>query len=54
MGHFTDGVKENCFLHYSKRKFVNGPRRIVHVAYVKHMYKTLDFCKLPVRIYIAL
>ena len=52
MGHFTDGVKKTlCLLHYSKRKSVNGPQRIVHVVYVKRMYETLDFCKLPVRIY---
>ena len=52
MEHFTDGVKKKlCLLHYSKRKSVNGPQRIVHVVYVKRMYETLDFCKLPVRIY---
>ena len=28
------------------KKFVNGPQRIVHVVYVKCMYKTLDFSKL--------
>ena len=41
-------LKKLCLLHYSKSKFVNGSQRIVHVVYVKHMYKTLDFCKLPV------
>ena len=34
-----------------KRKFVNGHQRIVHVVFVKHIYKTLDFCKIPVRTY---
>ena len=47
MEHFTDGIKKN----YSKRKFMNGPQRIVHVNYVKRTYKTLDLCKLPVRTY---
>ena len=37
-----------------KRKFVTGLQRIVHVVYVKDMYKTFDFCKLPVRTYIVL
>ena len=37
-----------------KKKFVNEPQRIVHVVYVKHMSKTLDFCKLSVSTYIAL
>ena len=34
-----------------KKKFVNGPPKIVHVVYVKRTYRTLDLCKLPVRIY---
>ena len=38
-------LKKLCILHYSKRKFVNEPQRIVHAVYVKHTYKTLDFCK---------
>ena len=37
-----------------KRKFVNGTQRIVHVVYIKCTYKTLDFCKLPVRTYFVL
>ena len=37
-----------------KKICVNGPQRVVHVVYVKRMYKTLDFCKLPVRTYIVL
>ena len=37
-----------------KKKFVNRLQRIVHVIYVKYMYKTLDFCKLPVRTHIVL
>ena len=37
-----------------KKKIANGPQRIVHIVYVKHMYKILDFCKLPARTYIAL
>ena len=37
-----------------KKKFVNEPQRIVLVFYVKHMSKTLDFCKLSVRTYIVL
>ena len=37
-----------CLLHYSKRKFVNGPHKFAHVVYVKRTHKTLDFCKLPV------
>ena len=36
------------------KKIVNGPKRIVHVLYLKRMDKTLDFCKLPVRIYFPL
>ena len=28
---------------YSKRKFENGPPKIVHVVYVKCTYKTLNF-----------
>ena len=36
--------KKWCLLHYSKRKFVNRPRQIAHVVYVKRTYKTLDFC----------
>ena len=47
-------LKKNCLLHYSKRKFVDGPQRIVHVVYVKRMCKTLDFCKLPVSTYFVL
>ena len=47
-------LKKLCLLHYSKTKFVNGPQRIVHVVYVKRIYKTLDFCKLPVRTYFVL
>ena len=47
-------LKTSCLLQYSKRKFVNGPQRIVHVVYVKLMYKTLDFCKLSVRTYFVL
>ena len=56
MGHFTDGVIKICVSYTSqkKKKFVNGPQRIVHVVNVKHTYKTLDFCKLPVRTYIVL
>ena len=33
------------------KKIVNGPQTIVHAIYVKRTYKTLDFCKLPVRTY---
>ena len=44
-------IWDMCLLHYSKRKFVNGPQRIVHVVYVKHTYQTLDFCMLPIRTY---
>ena len=47
-------LEKLCLLHYSKRKFVNGPQRIVHVVYVKRTYKTLDFCKLPVRTYFVM
>ena len=47
-------LKKLYLLHYSKRKFVNGPQRIVHVVYVKCVYKTLDFCKLTVRAYFVL
>ena len=47
-------LKKLCLLHYSKRKLVNGPQRIVHVVYVKCVYKTLDFCKLTVRTYFVL
>ena len=47
-------LKKLCLLHYSKRKFVNGLQRIVHVVCVKCVYKTLDFCKLPVRTYFVL
>ena len=55
MRHFTDGFKKKmCLLHYSKRKLVNRPQRMGHVVYVKRMYKTLDFCKLPVRKYFVL
>ena len=28
-----------------KRKLMNGTQRVVHIAYVKRTYKTLDFCK---------
>ena len=42
-------LKKLCLLYYSKINFVNGPQRIVHVVYVKRMYKTLNFCQLPVR-----
>ena len=42
-------LKKLCLLHYSKRKLVNGLPKIVHVVYVNCTYKTLDFCKLPVR-----
>ena len=49
MGHFTTELKISCLPHYSKRKFVNGCQRIVHVVYVKRAYKTLDFCNLSVR-----
>ena len=44
-------LKKLCLLHYSKRKLVNGPPKIVHAVYVKRTYRTLDFCKLPVRTY---
>ena len=58
MAHFTDGVEKNCVSYTiqkkKKKKFVNEPQRIVHVVYVKHMSKTLDFCKLSVSTYIAL
>ena len=60
MGHFTDGVEKNCVSYTiqkkkkKKKKLVNEPQRIVHVVYVKHMSKTLDFCKLSVSTYIAL
>ena len=47
-------LKKICLPHYSKRKFVNGPQRIVHLVYVKRTYKTLDFCKSPVRTYFIL
>ena len=40
-----------CLLHYSERKFVNGPPKIDDVVYVKGTYRTLDFCKLPVCTY---
>ena len=30
-----------CLLHYSKRKLMNGPQRIVHVIYLKRTYETL-------------
>ena len=36
------------------KKIVNVLQRIAHVFYIKHMNKTLDFCKLPVRTYFAL
>ena len=42
---------QKLYLHYAKRKFVNVPQRNIHVVYVKRTYKTLDFCKLPVRTY---
>ena len=42
-------LKILCFLHYLKRKFVNGAQRIVHGVYMKCTYKTLDFCKLSTR-----
>ena len=42
-------LKKMCLLHYSKRKFVNGSQKMVHVVYVKRTHKTLDFCKLPAR-----
>ena len=32
-----------------KKKTREWAQRIVHVVYVKHMYKTLDFCKIAVR-----
>ena len=32
----------------------HGPQRIVHVLYVKRMYKTLNLCKLHVRKYFVL
>ena len=54
MGYFTDGIKKMCLLRYSKRKFVNGPQRIIHAIYVRRVHKTLDFCKLPVRTYFVL
>ena len=41
----TELKKKLCLLHYSKRKFVNGSQRIVHVVYVKRTHKTLDFFK---------
>ena len=47
-------LKKLYLLHYSKRKFVHGTQRIVHVVYIKCTYKTLDFCKLPVRTYFVL
>ena len=28
-----------------KKKLMNGTQRVVHIAYVKRTYKTLDFCK---------
>ena len=48
---FLTELKKICLLHYSKRKFVNGPQKIIHVVYVKRTYRTLDFCKLPKRTY---
>ena len=30
-----------CLLHYSERKFMNIPQRIVHVIYLKRTYETL-------------
>ena len=47
----TTELKKLCLLHCSKRKFMNGHQRIIHVVYIKHAHKTLDFCKLPVRTY---
>ena len=44
-------LKRIVFPTLFKKKFVNGPQRIVHVVYVKHTYKTLDFCKLPALTY---
>ena len=44
--------KKMCLLHYSKRNFVNWPKRIVHVIYAKRRYKTLDFCKLSISTYL--
>ena len=48
---FLTELKKICLLHYSKRKFVNGPQKIIHVVYVKRTYRILDFCKLPKRKY---
>ena len=46
-----DILPTECLLHYSKRKSENGSQILVHVVYLKRMYRTLDFCKLPVRTY---
>ena len=46
--------KKLRLLNYSKRKFVSGSQKIVHVVYVKKTYRKLDFCKLPVRKYFYL
>ena len=48
----TKFKKKMCLLHYSKRNFVNWPKRIVHVIYAKRRYKTLDFCKLSISTYL--
>ena len=55
-GHFTDGVKRIASPTLFRKKFMNRPQRIVHVIYLRRMYKTLDlysylyvlilFCKL--------
>ena len=49
------GLKEKlCLLYYSKRKFVNGHQRIIHVVYVKRAYIILYFFKLPGRTHCVL
>ena len=35
-----------------KKKIREWAPRIAHVVYVKRMYKTLDFCKLPVSYFV--
>ena len=48
-------LKKKCVSYtIQKENLWIGPQRIGHVVYVKRMYKTLDFCKLPVRKYFVL
>ena len=47
-------VSPTLFKKEKKKKFVNGPQKIVHDVYEKRTYKTLDFFKLHVRTYFVL